>query len=112
MIFNFVSAFQALIVYFSFPGLRPGLYIVRPFRPLKNATARYFTLLEILIVLLILSVVAGLIGFNATKMMREQRFKSAVEWINDKIQTATNIMSVFNSDITLILEHDAKKKAH
>lgn len=70
---------------------------------------RPFTLVEMLIVTLLLCVAAGAIGFNIVKMIKEQRFKSAVEWVSDRLQTAQNFSSVFKSDIFVTMELDSDR---
>lgn len=69
---------------------------------------RPFTLTEILIVLLLITVVASVVGFNALFTTRDQRFRSAVESISDKIQLIEYVGSIFNVDMTLTLEKDSQ----
>lgn len=73
---------------------------------MKMKQKRPFTLTEILIVLLLITVVASIAGFNALFTTRDQRFRSAVESVSDKIQLIEYVGSIFNVDMTLTLEND------
>lgn len=61
----------------------------------------YITLLELLLVLAIMGIIAGFIGINASRAVREQRFRSEVEIIVDQLRLAQNLMLIFNSNVSV-----------
>lgn len=61
----------------------------------------HFTLLELMVVLAILGAVAGFIGINISKALREQRFRTEVSLIVDQLRLAQNLMLIFNSNVQL-----------
>lgn len=67
-----------------------------------------FTLLELIIVILIMSLTAGLVGVNVTKAVREQRFKSEVGRVVDKLRLAQDLMLIADVgvDVMFTKEND------
>lgn len=80
-----------------------------------------FTLLEILIVITILGLIAGLIGVNMYKVTRQQKFQQEVDLVVNKLRLAQDLMLIFHGDVhvkfsereddkgidlTLILDHE------
>lgn len=64
----------------------------------KKSKRRFITLLELLIVMGILALTATVVTVNIRSLMSSQRFYSAVELVTNKLQTAQDIMLIFNSD--------------
>jgi prepilin-type N-terminal cleavage/methylation domain-containing protein len=61
-----------------------------------------FTLLEILIVIAILGLIAGLIGVNMYKVKRQQGFLKEVDLIVDKLRLAQDLMLIFHGDVHVL----------
>lgn len=59
----------------------------------------YITLLELLLVIAILGLIAGIIGINATKAWQEQRFRTEVSRLVDQIRLAQDLMLIFNASV-------------
>jgi Tfp pilus assembly protein FimT len=57
------------------------------------------TLIELLIVLAVLSIVIGLIGFNVRNLIFEQRFKNEVKLVVDQLRMAQNLMLITGSNV-------------
>lgn len=55
-------------------------------------------MIEILIVLAILAMCIGVIGFNTFKAVREQRFQTEVSQVVDDLRLAQNLMLIMNTD--------------
>lgn len=72
-------------------------YASRQLRIIKRK--RFFTLVELLLILMILSLIAGLIGININKAIREQRFKTEVSLVVDKLRLAQNLMLILHGDV-------------
>lgn len=70
----------------------------------------YFTLMELLLVIGILAAVAGFVGMNIAKAVREQRFRAEVAQVVDQLRLAQDLMLVFQGDVhfTLSLAEDGK----
>jgi len=62
------------------------------------------TLIELLIVIGILSLIAGLIGVNIVKAVRDQRFKSEVNRFVDKLRMAQDVMLILDIGATVKFE--------
>lgn len=62
---------------------------------------RYMTLIEMIVVMAVLSMVAGVIGVNINRSMQEQRFRTEVAQIMDKLRLAQNLMLILNEDVKL-----------
>lgn len=60
---------------------------------------RWLTFIEMIVVMAILSLVGGVIGMNITKAMREQRFRTEIAQIMDKLRLAQNLMLILNEDV-------------
>ncbi|WP_213156918.1 type II secretion system protein [Parachlamydia sp. AcF125] len=61
----------------------------------------YFTLVEVLIVLAILSIVTVAIGININKALEEQRFRTEVETIVNELRIAQDLMLILQADVTV-----------
>lgn len=62
----------------------------------------YFTLLEILIVIAILALFAGITGVNVVKAYREQKFNTEVEQVVSKLRLAQDLMLLNHDNVKLI----------
>ncbi|NGX57619.1 MAG: hypothetical protein K940chlam3_00512 [Chlamydiae bacterium] len=67
---------------------------------------RFFTLIEIMIVLAIISMVAGVVGFNIVKMRRDQQFRSGVSLVQQKLQAALETMLIHNENVKIVFEQE------
>lgn len=77
--------------------------------PLYRKHSSYrFTLLEMLIVMALIAMTAGLIGFKVADLLEQQRFRTGVDQIVDKLATAQNLMLIFQTDVTVQFEEGAK----
>jgi prepilin-type N-terminal cleavage/methylation domain-containing protein len=68
-----------------------------------------FTLIELMLVLALVATLAGLIGINVGKAMREQRFRSEVDLVMDKLRLAQDLMVLYyaNADVVIaMLDND------
>lgn len=66
---------------------------------LVDLQRRCMTFIEMVVVMAILSLVAGVIGMNISRAMQEQRFRTEVSQIMDKLRLAQNLMLILNEDI-------------
>ncbi len=66
----------------------------------------FFTLLELMLVLSVIALVAGVIGVNINKALREQRFKTEVSVVVDQLRLAQNLMLILDSDAHLFMASD------
>lgn len=66
---------------------------------------RHITLIELLIVLAIMLLFAGLIGINISKASKEQRFKDETQQILNQLRMAQEFMVIFQVNVSLLLEH-------
>jgi type II secretory pathway pseudopilin PulG len=73
---------------------------------------RYVTLIELLIVIAVLAMALGVIGFNIHKALREQRFKSEVDVVVDYLRLAQNLMLIMNADTHVIFKAAENEKAN
>lgn len=67
-----------------------------------------FTLLELLIVLTLIAVVAGLTGIKTVQVLQEQRFLGEAEQVLSQLQLAEDLMLIMDTDVifTLTQERD------
>ncbi len=65
----------------------------------KCVCRRYLSLIELMVVIAIISLVAGIVGINISKSVQEQRFRSEVTQITDKLRLAQNLMLLLNEDV-------------
>ncbi|CCB87513.1 prepilin-type N-terminal cleavage/methylation domain-containing protein [Parachlamydia acanthamoebae] len=61
----------------------------------------FFTLVEMLIVLAILSIVTVAIGININNALEEQRFRTEVETVVNELRFAQDLMLVLQADVTV-----------
>lgn len=66
---------------------------------LQTLRRQYITLIEMLVVLGILSLVIGLVGFNVRHLVVDQRFRNEVKMVVDQLRMAQNLMLIMDSDI-------------
>lgn len=66
-----------------------------------KASRRYITLIELMIVLAIIGAVAGIIGINVNKAMKQQRFQVEVSAIVKQLRLAQNLMLILNEDVKI-----------
>lgn len=71
---------------------------------IKKSKKYFFTLVELLIVIFILALAVGVIGFNINRALREQHFKNEVELVVDYLRLAQNLMLIMNADVHVIFE--------
>lgn len=65
---------------------------------------KFITLLELLIVIAILALTTGVVGFSINRALREQHFKTEVELVVDYLRLAQNLMIIMNADVHVIFE--------
>jgi len=78
---------------------------------LVNRFLRAFTLFEILIVIVLMTMVVSFGGFQISKLMREQRFKGEVDAVISRLQAVQAAMLLLNADITVKLTVAEDKNA-
>ncbi len=84
-----------------------------------------FTFLELLIVIAILSLIAGFVGINIRKAVSEQNFRSEVELVVNQLRQAQDLMLIFRGEVIVkftvlpdgkglssVLEFEAKMPAN
>ena len=59
----------------------------------------YFTLIELLIVISILSIMASVVGFNVYRAFQDQRFRTEVGLIVDELRLAQDLMLILDTDV-------------
>jgi type II secretory pathway pseudopilin PulG len=66
--------------------------------------------MEMMIVIAILGLFAGVIGISANKMMVDQRFRNEVSFIVDQLRLAQDLMLIMKTDVTVkfVAPKDAK----
>lgn len=69
-----------------------------------KARKRTFTLLELMIVLMILALTLGVVGINVGRAVREQRFRSEVDRVVDKLRLAQELMLIGNVGVDVVFE--------
>jgi prepilin-type N-terminal cleavage/methylation domain-containing protein len=75
-----------------------------------NIRKRAFTLLELLIVVAILSLFAGVAGFNGISWLHKQEFQAEKDKVRDRLQAARNVSVIFNSDVVATFKRDPLKR--
>lgn len=73
---------------------------------------RYITLVELLIVIFVLAMAVGVIGFNIHRALREQHFKTEVELVVDYLRLAQNLMLIMNADTHVVFKSAENEKAN
>jgi type II secretory pathway pseudopilin PulG len=73
---------------------------------LKKAT---FTLMEILIVMMILTLVLSVTGVKVHDIYKEQQFLSEAQQVLSKLRTAQDLMLLINADVTVYLTKNTAK---
>lgn len=71
---------------------------------------RFVTLVELLIVISVLALAAGVIGFNINRALREQHFKTEVELVIDYLRLAQNLMLIMNADVHVLFKAAEKNE--
>lgn len=67
---------------------------------------RFFTLMEMLLVLGILSLIAGFLGVNISKMLQEQRFRTEVSQVMDQLRLAQDLMLIHDTNVQVKFASD------
>jgi prepilin-type N-terminal cleavage/methylation domain-containing protein len=70
----------------------------------------YFTLIEMMIVLAVILFVAGSVGINVIKAVKQERFYSGVALIADKLQLAQDLMLLLGADVVVKLQKAPEKE--
>lgn len=70
----------------------------------------YYTLFEILIVISVLALVAGLVSINIRKALHEQNFRSEVELVVNKLRVAQDLMLIFRGEVKVLIKKDENDK--
>lgn len=83
--------------------MREQYKILNNFKRLKR---RYLTLLELMIVIGILSLVAGLVAINISNSIIDQRFRDEVGRVVDDFRLAQDLMLVLGTDVHIIFSVD------
>ena len=65
-----------------------------------------FTLLELLIVLTLIAVVAGLTGIKTVQVLQEQRFFAEAEQVLSHLQLAEDLMLIMDTDVVFTLRQE------
>lgn len=69
-------------------------------------------MLEILLVIAVVGIIAGAIGINVTKAVREQRFDAEVDLVADQLRLAQDLMVIFHANISVVLTVNEKKNGY
>jgi type II secretory pathway pseudopilin PulG len=69
----------------------------------------HFTLLEILIVLGLIALIAGLVAININKILVNQRFRNEVSLVVDQLRLAQDMMLILDTDVHAIFSEDKKE---
>lgn len=68
---------------------------------------KFLTLIEMIIVIGILSLVAGVIGVQVNKVLNEQRFRTEVSQVVDQLRLAQDLMLIYDSNVHFkIIPHE------
>lgn len=70
----------------------------------------FFTLLELLVVLFILSIGLGLTGIKIKDVYQQQRFLSEIEQVTNHLQTAQDIMLFMQTDVDVVFKRNSENK--
>ena len=62
---------------------------------------RWFTLIELVIVIALLTLAGGVIGVKTVGALQEQRFRSEVYLVVERLRLAQELMLIMNCDVTL-----------
>lgn len=62
----------------------------------------HFTLLELMLVIGILSLVAGFVSINVVKMLRDQHFRTEVSQVLDTVRTAQDLMLIYDTNVKVV----------
>lgn len=60
---------------------------------------KMMTLIELLIVMAIVTLVIGIVGFNVYRLVVDQRFRNEVKMVVDHLRLAQNLMLIMESDV-------------
>lgn len=64
---------------------------------------RFFSLIELLIVMGLIVVVAGAVTWNLVGLKEEQQFQTSVAKVEELLQTAEELMLIYNEEIRVVL---------
>lgn len=68
----------------------------------RKSSRSYFTLLEVLLVIALVTTVAGAVGINMIRAIREQRFRSEVAAVVNILRLAQQMMLILNIDVDVV----------
>jgi Tfp pilus assembly major pilin PilA len=71
---------------------------------------KYFTLMELLIVMAIIIMVTTVIGFNVTKAIENDRFRTGTNLMLNRLKMAQDLMLILKTDVTLKCVQNKEKK--
>lgn len=71
---------------------------------------RHVTLLEMIIVIAILSLIAGIIGMGIRQSILDQKFRNEVSMVVDQMRLAQDLMLILGTDVHLKFAADDKEK--
>lgn len=77
---------------------------------MKNIIRRHYTILELLIVMAILIMIAGVVGYNIQGAIKDQRFRNEVKLIVDELRLAQDLMIILSTDVHVKFEIDPTGK--
>jgi len=69
----------------------------------------YLTFMELMIALAIIGSIAGIIGINISKAVRQQRFRTEVALVVDQLRLAQNLMLILNEDVHVKFTQDKSR---
>lgn len=72
----------------------------------------YFTLLEVLVVLTIISLGAALTGVKINEMYHQQRFLSDTQLVLSQLTMAQDLMLIMDTDVKVNFERDAQTRGY
>lgn len=75
--------------------------MTRRFRSLRK---KQMTLIEMLVVIMVLSLIVSVIGFNVYRLVGDQRFRNEVKMVLDELRLAQNLMLIMGSDVRVTFE--------
>lgn len=78
---------------------------------MRKLRHKSFTLIEMLMVLSIIALIAGVIGINMQKAFRDQRFKSELAGFVDHLRLAQDLMLIADADVHFKIEANESERS-
>ena len=75
----------------------------------KNRFKRAFTLLEVLVVIAILGITAGMIGWNLHQVIADKRFNSSVDKLHARLSTCRRLALNMQADWKVVLRQEGTR---